>query len=72
MPTPALAYLRTSSAANVGGDSDDRQRLAIRRYAKANGIEIVGEHYDEAVSGSDPIETRPGFSDMLSRIERKF
>jgi DNA invertase Pin-like site-specific DNA recombinase len=69
MSTPALAYLRTSSAANVGGDSDDRQRLAIRRYAKASGIEIVGEHYDEAVSGTDPIETRPGFSDMLSRIE---
>ena len=69
MPTQALAYIRTSSAANVGGDSDDRQRLAIRRYAKASGIEIVGEHYDEAVSGTDPIETRPGFSDMLSRIE---
>jgi DNA invertase Pin-like site-specific DNA recombinase len=69
MTTPALAYLRTSSAANLGGDSDDRQRLAIRRYAKANGLEIVGEHYDEAVSGSDPIETRPGLSDMLSRIE---
>jgi DNA invertase Pin-like site-specific DNA recombinase len=64
-----LAYIRTSSAANVGGDSDDRQRLAIRRYAKASGIEIVGEHYDEAVSGTDPIETRFGFSDMLSRIE---
>jgi DNA invertase Pin-like site-specific DNA recombinase len=69
VPTQALAYIRTSSAANVGGDSDDRQRLAIRRYAKASGIEIVGEHYDEAVSGTDPIETRFGFSDMLSRIE---
>jgi DNA invertase Pin-like site-specific DNA recombinase len=67
--THALAYLRTSSAANVGGDSDTRQRLAIEAYAKANGIELVGEFYDAAVSGADPVETRPGFSAMLDRIE---
>lgn len=67
--TPALAYLRTSSAANVGGDSDVRQRTAIATYARAHGIEIVGEFYDAAVSGADPVETRPGFSAMLDRIE---
>jgi DNA invertase Pin-like site-specific DNA recombinase len=67
--THALAYLRTSSAANVGGDSDVRQRLAIEAYAKAHGIEIVQEFYDAAVSGADPVETRPGFSAMLDRIE---
>lgn len=65
----ALAYLRTSSAANVGGDSDVRQRTAIGTYAKAHGIEVVGEFYDAAVSGADPVETRPGFSAMLDRIE---
>jgi DNA invertase Pin-like site-specific DNA recombinase len=69
MSSHALAYLRTSSAANVDGDSGERQRQAIKRYAKANGIELVGEFYDAAVSGADPIEARPGFSDMLSRIE---
>jgi DNA invertase Pin-like site-specific DNA recombinase len=69
MPAAALAYLRTSSATNIGGDSDERQRQAIRRYAKTNGIEVVGEFYDAAVSGADPIETRPGFSEMLSRVE---
>jgi DNA invertase Pin-like site-specific DNA recombinase len=67
--THALAYLRTSSAANVGGDSDVRQRLAINAYAAAHGIEIVQEFYDAAVSGADPVETRPGFSAMLDRIE---
>jgi len=65
----ALAYLRTSSAANVGGDSDTRQREAIERFASASGYAVVGEFYDAAVSGSDPIESRPGFASMLERIE---
>ena len=68
---PAMAYLRTSSAANVGEDKDSarRQRLAIERHAKAAGLEIVAEFADEAVSGADPVETRPGFAAMLARIE---
>ena len=66
---PALAYLRTSSAQNVGGDSDVRQRMAIERYAGAAGYELVGGFYDAAVSGADPVETRPGFAAMLDRIE---
>lgn len=69
MTTPAIAYLRTSSAANVGGDSDQRQREAIQAYAKAAGVEVVAEFYDAAVSGADPIEERPGFAAMLERIE---
>jgi DNA invertase Pin-like site-specific DNA recombinase len=58
----AIAYLRTSSATNVGADkdSDKRQRQAIEAYAKHAGHELVGEFYDKAVSGADPIETRPG------------
>jgi DNA invertase Pin-like site-specific DNA recombinase len=65
----ALAYLRTSSSHNVGGDSDQRQREAIVRFAQAHGLELVGEFYDAAVSGADPIETRPGFAAMLEWIE---
>src|SRR3954453_22446134 len=53
----AIAYLRTSSASNVGldKDSDRRQRAAIAAYAAAHKIKIVAEFYDAAVSGSDPI-----------------
>jgi DNA invertase Pin-like site-specific DNA recombinase len=68
---PAIAYLRTSSAANVGPDkdSDKRQRIAIDAFAKRSGFNVVDQFYDQAVSGADPIETRPGFAACLDRIE---
>ena len=68
---PAIAYLRTSSAANVGADkdSDRRQREAIQAFAGRAGYELVAEFYDAAVSGADPIDSRAGFSAMLERIE---
>lgn len=64
----AVAYFRTSSAANVGEDKDSlkRQQDAVRAYAKAHRVEIVREFYDAAVSGADAVEARPGFSDMLA------
>jgi DNA invertase Pin-like site-specific DNA recombinase len=70
MSKKAFAYYRTSSAANVGEDRDTlkRQRAAVEAYAAKNGIEIVGEEYDAAVSGADPLEAREGFVALLSRI----
>lgn len=65
----AYAYLRTSSATNVDGDSSIRQRAAIATHADRFGFEIVGEVYDAAVSGADPVETRPGFGRMLADLE---
>jgi DNA invertase Pin-like site-specific DNA recombinase len=66
----AIGYMRTSSAANIGEgkDSEARQRKAIEGYAKTAGMVIVDWFYDAAVSGADPIETRPGFTALLSRI----
>ena len=67
----AAAYYRTSSRTNVGFDKDSlsRQQNAVSQYAKANGIQIVREYYDEAVSGADPIDIRDGFSTMLAEME---
>jgi DNA invertase Pin-like site-specific DNA recombinase len=69
-PKYAVGYLRTSSASNVGADKDSekRQRAAIEAFATRAGIEIVAWHYDAAVSGADPIDTRPGFAAALERI----
>jgi DNA invertase Pin-like site-specific DNA recombinase len=68
---PAVAYLRTSSAANVGADKDSerRQREAIQGFARRAGYEVVQWFYDAAVSGADHIAARAGFAAMLKRIE---
>ena len=67
---PALAYLRTSSAADFGEgkDGDKRQRNTITAFAKYAGYELVETFYDAAVSGADPIDTRPGFCALLERL----
>jgi DNA invertase Pin-like site-specific DNA recombinase len=66
----AVAYLRTSSATNVGQDkdSDKRQLAAIEGFAKANGYRVTEVFYDAAVSGADPVHERPGFARMLARL----
>lgn len=66
----AVAYMRTSSATNVGADKDSekRQRSAIEAYASRNGITLMDWFYDAAVSGADPVADRPGFQAMLERI----
>ncbi len=50
---PAFAYLRTSSAANVGADKDSetRQRTAIEAFARRAGFAVVATLYDAAASG---------------------
>jgi DNA invertase Pin-like site-specific DNA recombinase len=66
-----VAYMRTSSATNVGTDKDSktRQRVAIEAFAKRFGPAIADWFYDPAVSGADPIEARPGFSALLDPLE---
>jgi DNA invertase Pin-like site-specific DNA recombinase len=67
----AVGYVRTSSAANVGADKDSepRQVKAIEAHAKRAGLRIVDWFRDPSVSGADPIESRPGFSALLDKIE---
>lgn len=67
----AVAYMRTSSAANVGEDKDSakRQGAAIHAYAKSSGIKVVKEFYDAAVRGGDPIDTRHGFAALLAYLK---
>lgn len=70
LPKPAYGYMRTSSATNVGDgkDSEQRQRAAIEGFAKAAGYRIVDWFRDPAVSGADPVTSRPGFVAMLDAL----
>ena len=80
----AVAYIRTSSAANVGADkdSDKRQRAAIEGYAKRAGFALVDEFNDAAVSALTRLRPAPAsppcwtgsrataFAPSLSRTHR--
>lgn len=63
-----MAYLRTSSATNVGEDkdSDKRQRAAIHAHAARAGLSIETEFYDVAARGADRLDQRDGFTSMLA------
>jgi len=63
--TRAIAYFRTSSATNTDGDSVHRQARAVEAFATAAGYDLDSCFWDAAVSGADPVESRPGFSALL-------
>ena len=60
----AVIYLRTSSATNLDGDSESRQKDAVGKYADQNGYKIVNGWYDQAVSASDMPLDRKGFGEL--------
>jgi len=62
----AVAYYRTSSAANVGPDKDShcRQAEAVETFARSR-YALARSFYDAAISGADPVDTRPGFAELL-------
>lgn len=66
----AVAYYRTSSAANVGADKDSKHRQAdaVEGFAKGR-YQLLETFYDAAVSGADPVATRPGFASLLAYCE---
>lgn len=69
MATKAVSYLRVSGRGQVRGDGFPRQREAVRRYAKANGLQIVAEYRDEGVSGAKELADRDGLAALLDRLQ---
>ena len=65
----ALAYLRVSGKGQVNKDGFPRQREAVRKFAKANNLELIGEYRDEGVSGTKELEDRQGLAALLDHIE---
>ena len=66
----AVAYYRTTSAANVGADKDSQRRQAEIVESYASAATCWSSFYDAAVSGADPVDTRPGFGGLLAHVRR--
>jgi DNA invertase Pin-like site-specific DNA recombinase len=65
----AVSYLRVSGKGQIRGDGFPRQREVIRRYAAANGLELVQEFRDEGVSGTKELEGRLALAALLDQVE---
>jgi DNA invertase Pin-like site-specific DNA recombinase len=67
--TKAFGYLRTSGLGQSKGDGFNRQRDAIKRYAKANRIEVVQEFADNGVSGTKDTFDRDGLTALFVALK---
>jgi DNA invertase Pin-like site-specific DNA recombinase len=66
--TTAVSYMRCSGDGQITGDTWDRQSEIIRKYAVANGIELVSEFRDEGVTGKMELEGRAGLSACMQFV----
>jgi DNA invertase Pin-like site-specific DNA recombinase len=67
----AVSYMRCSGESQVLGDTWERQRAVIVKYAAANEIAIVDEFRDEGVTGKMELEGRAGLSACIQFIREK-
>jgi DNA invertase Pin-like site-specific DNA recombinase len=63
-----VAYLRVSTDEQTLGL--EAQRDSIASYCEGHGIELVGEHVDQGVSGSADLERREGLLDAIGSVRR--
>jgi DNA invertase Pin-like site-specific DNA recombinase len=68
MAQKVVAYVRVSGRGQVDGDGPERQRQAIARYAKANGLLVSEEFSDLGISGTRELADRPGLAALLDRL----
>ena len=70
-PTLAITYRRVSSADQRDhGYGLDAQATAVREFVRREGLTVVGEFADPGVSGTVPLEDRPGLSAALDSALR--
>lgn len=69
--TPAVAYLRCSGLGQADGDTWDRQRASISKYASRKGLTVDTADWfqDVGVSGTKDLGDRPGLAALLDRVE---
>jgi site-specific DNA recombinase len=66
-PKTAVAYLRVSTEDQALGP--EAQRVAIERWAQAQGVHVAAVHVDQGVSGGAPVEDRPALLDALAGLQ---
>lgn len=70
MKQKTALYMRVSTEEQARhGDSIEAQRQALREYAEAHDLTVVGEFADEGISGQKPVRKRPALSEMLADVE---
>jgi DNA invertase Pin-like site-specific DNA recombinase len=68
----AIAYYRVSTTRQgKSGLGIEAQKAAVRHFADAEGIEIVGEHVEiETGKSADALDRRPELSEALARARK--
>jgi DNA invertase Pin-like site-specific DNA recombinase len=70
-PKLAVTYRRVSTADQRDhGYGLDAQAVAVREFIRRDGLTVVGEFADPGVSGTVPLEDRPGLSAALDTVLR--
>ena len=70
--TKCVLYTRVSTGKQAAsGLGLEAQLSACRAHAQRKGYEILGEFTDEAISGKDSVERRPGLQKVLEHAARK-
>jgi DNA invertase Pin-like site-specific DNA recombinase len=73
MPKPIVAYTRVSTAKQgKSGLGLDAQRIALARFAEAEGFEIAAEFVEvETGKGADALDRRPQLAAALAEARRR-
>jgi len=66
-PHRVVAYRRVSSAEQADAYGPDAQARDVRAYAASRGLEVVADYFED-VSGTTPLDDRPGLRDALASI----
>lgn len=68
-PQRVVSYIRVSGRGQVDGDGPDRQRDAVAKFCKSNGLQHFREFFEEAVSGTVEALERPAFAGLLEEVD---
>lgn len=68
-PTSAIVYLRVSTTAQAqSGAGMEAQLEACQAHCERLGIPVVSIHKDEAISGKDGLDKRPGLREVIAAV----